>query len=240
MLETAREILGGEDAWIVGGAIRDELLGKDVLDLDIACSDPKAAAEAYGRLTGGAVFRLSGPHGAWRVAYRDGRTVDFTPLAGGIEDDLAGRDFTINAIARRLAGGDDSTPFGATTISTRPSPRSARDVFRNDPLRLLRAVRLEDQLGFTIDPETDEPSAATPVSHSRRPASASSASSRSCRRTRTGVSPSSVCSRRSAARSTGSRAPTRVDTACSCRESSASRSNGCRSRTSSGGTLAAC
>ena len=104
MLEAAREVLAGEDAWIVGGAIRDELLGKPILDLDIACRDPKTAAEEYGGRAGGAVFRLSGPHGAWRVAYRDGRTVDFTPLADGIEDDLGGRDFTINAIARAARG----------------------------------------------------------------------------------------------------------------------------------------
>ena len=85
MLDEAREVLAGEDAWIVGGAIRDELLGKEVLDLDIATRDPKAAAESFGKRAGGVVFRLSGPHGAWRVAYRDGRTVDFTPLADGIE-----------------------------------------------------------------------------------------------------------------------------------------------------------
>src|SRR5215211_3888296 len=157
MLETAREILAGEDAWIVGGAIRDELLGQDVLDLDIACRDPKAAAEAFGKRAGGAVFRLSGPHGAWRVAYRDGRTLDFTPLAGRIEDDLAGRDFTINAIARPLAGGDELDPFRGHSDLDRRLVRAVRkSVFRDDPLRLLRAVRLEDQLGFTIDPETEE------------------------------------------------------------------------------------
>src|SRR5690349_1199082 len=111
MLEDARTVLAGEEAWVVGGAIRDELLGKPVTDLDIACHDPKTAAVAYAKRAGGAVFRLSGPHGAWRVAYRDGRTVDFTPLAGGIEADLANRDFTINAIARALAGGEEIDPF---------------------------------------------------------------------------------------------------------------------------------
>ena len=157
MLDEAREVLAGEDAWIVGGAIRDELLGKEVLDLDIATRDPKAAAESFGKRAGGAVFRLSGPHGAWRVAYRDGRTVDFTPLANGIEEDLADRDFTINAIARPLAGGDELDPFGGHRDLDRRLIRAVREsVFRDDPLRLLRAVRLEDQLGFMIDPETEE------------------------------------------------------------------------------------
>ena len=50
MLEAVRRVLAGEDAWVVGGAIRDELLGKPVVDLDVACRDPKAAAQAYGRL----------------------------------------------------------------------------------------------------------------------------------------------------------------------------------------------
>jgi hypothetical protein len=157
MLEAAREVLAGEDAWIVGGAIRDELLGKPVLDLDIACLDPKAAAERYAGRAGGAVFRLSGPHGAWRVAYREGRTVDFTPLADGIEDDLGGRDFTINAIARPLAGGDELDPFNGRGDIEQRLIRAVRDtVFRDDPLRLLRAVRLGDQLGFDVEPETEE------------------------------------------------------------------------------------
>jgi tRNA nucleotidyltransferase/poly(A) polymerase len=156
MLEAAREVLAGEEAWIVGGAIRDELLGKPLLDLDIACRDPKRAAQAYGRRAGGAVFRLSGPHGAWRVAHRDGRTTDFTPLADGIEQDLAGRDFTINAIARPLAGGGEIDPYSGRGDLEQGLIRAVRDdVFRNDPLRLLRAVRLEEQLGFRIEPETE-------------------------------------------------------------------------------------
>jgi hypothetical protein len=157
MLEAARQLLAGEEAWVVGGAIRDELLGRPVEDLDIACREPKAAAEAYGRSEGGAVFRLSGPHGAWRVANRDGRTVDFTPLADRIEQDLAGRDFSINAIARPLAGGAEVDPFsGRADLEQRLVRAVGASVFRDDPLRLLRAVRFEDQLGFGIEPATEE------------------------------------------------------------------------------------
>src|ERR671915_2662770 len=103
MRELAQEILAGKDAWIVGGAVRDELLGREVIDLDIACEDPSAAARAYARRSGGAPFPLSERHGAWRVALDGDRTVDFTPLRAGIEPDLASRDFTINAIAMPLA-----------------------------------------------------------------------------------------------------------------------------------------
>jgi tRNA nucleotidyltransferase/poly(A) polymerase len=157
MLDAVRELLAGEEAWVVGGAIRDELLGRPVLDLDVAVRDPQAAAEAYAGREGGAVFRLSGPHGAWRVAHRDGRTVDFTPLADGIEEDLAGRDFSINAIARPLAGGAEVDPFdGRGDLEGRLIRATGETVFQDDPLRLLRAVRLAEQLGFAIEPATEE------------------------------------------------------------------------------------
>jgi hypothetical protein len=155
MRNLAREVLEGEEAWVVGGAIRDELLGRDVLDLDIACRDPKQAARAYAQRAGGAPFPLSERHGAWRVALDDGRTVDFTPLRNGIEDDLATRDFTINAIAVPLAGGEPADPFGGRADLERGVLRVvSRSVFDDDPLRLLRAVRLEDELGLRLDDET--------------------------------------------------------------------------------------
>src|ERR671915_2410156 len=112
MRELAQEILAGKDAWIVGGAVRDELLGREVIDIDIACPDPEAAARTYAEAAGGALFPLSERHGAWRVAFRSGRTVDFTPLREGIEADLASRDFTINAIAVPVGGGEQVDPHG--------------------------------------------------------------------------------------------------------------------------------
>ena len=84
MLETAQEVLAGEEAWVVGGAVRDELLGRELIDLDIATPEPEGAARAYAKRSGGAPFPLSERHGAWRVALEEGRTVDFTPLPGAI------------------------------------------------------------------------------------------------------------------------------------------------------------
>lgn len=157
MRELARELLAGREAWIVGGAVRDELLGREVVDLDIACADPKAAARAFARRSGGAPFRLSERHGAWRVALDGGRTVDFTPLRGSIDDDLETRDFTINAIALPLAGGEAHDPHGGRADLAARVLRAVRDsVFEDDPLRLLRAVRLEDELGFRLDERTEE------------------------------------------------------------------------------------
>jgi tRNA nucleotidyltransferase/poly(A) polymerase len=156
MLETAREVLAGAEAWVVGGAVRDELLGRELVDLDIAVREPKRAARAYAKRAGGAPFPLSERHGAWRVALENGRTVDFTPLPGSIEDDLATRDFTINAIARPLAGGEPVDPFGGREDLVQRRLRAVgRGIFRDDPLRLLRAVRLEDELDLRLDDETE-------------------------------------------------------------------------------------
>jgi tRNA nucleotidyltransferase/poly(A) polymerase len=153
MLDEVRQVLGNEEAWVVGGAVRDELMGRVLVDLDIACREPQQAAHAYQGRAGGAVFPLSERHGAWRVAFRDGRTVDFTPLpAEGIEADLATRDFTINAIARTLAADrDEVDPFGGRAdIEAHRLRAVSETVFEDDPLRLLRAVRFE-QLGFRLD-----------------------------------------------------------------------------------------
>jgi hypothetical protein len=155
MRELAQEVLAGEEAWIVGGAVRDELLGREVVDLDIACRRPRDAARAYAKRSGGAPFPLSERHGAWRVALDGGSTVDFTPLRDSIEEDLATRDFTINAIAVPLAGGEPADPFGGQAdLGDRVLRAVSPTVFEDDALRLLRAVRLEDELGFRLDAQT--------------------------------------------------------------------------------------
>lgn len=156
MLELVREVLAQQPAWIVGGAVRDRLLGRPVLDLDVACLEPERTARAFARRLGGAPFPLSERHGAWRVAVEDGRTLDFTPLRGSIEEDLATRDFTLNAIAEPAGGGDPVDPFGGVRDLKASTLRAVSpEVFRDDPLRLLRAVRLEDELGFRLEQGTE-------------------------------------------------------------------------------------
>jgi tRNA nucleotidyltransferase/poly(A) polymerase len=157
MSELAQEVLAGEEAWVVGGALRDELLGRPVVDVDIAVRRPEEAARAYARRSGGAPFPLSEQHGAWRVVLEDGRTVDFTPLRGTIEGDLATRDFTVNALARPLAGGAIVDPSGGLEdVELRRLRAVTETIFEDDPLRLLRAVRLEDELDFGLAPLTEE------------------------------------------------------------------------------------
>ncbi|MGH3043059.1 MAG: CCA tRNA nucleotidyltransferase, partial [Gaiellaceae bacterium] len=157
MDERIRQAVGDEPAWVVGGALRDELLGREIVDVDVACADPELAARLYSRLAGGAVFPLSERHGAWRVAFRSGKTVDFTPLHGNsIEEDLATRDFSVNAMARSLGEEALVDPHGGEAdLAARRLRAVARSVFEDDPLRLLRAVRLEDELGFELDDESE-------------------------------------------------------------------------------------
>jgi len=157
MDERVREILSGEDAWIVGGAVRDELLLRPVLDVDVACSDPRDAAHRFARRFGGAVFPLSERHGAWRVV-ADGidETVDFTPLEDGLDADLATRDFTFNAIAESVETGVPHDPYDGRGDLRAGVVRAVTDtIFADDPLRLLRAVRFEDELGFHMDERTE-------------------------------------------------------------------------------------
>jgi Poly A polymerase head domain len=158
MDERIRRAVGDVSAWVVGGALRDELLGREIVDVDVTCPSPELGARLYSRLAGGAVFPLSERHGAWRVAFRNGNTVDFTPLQGEtIEQDLATRDFTVNALARPLDGGPLVDPFGGEPdLEARRIRAVGASVFEDDPLRLLRAIRLEDELGFRLDEETEE------------------------------------------------------------------------------------
>jgi hypothetical protein len=127
------------------------------VDLDVALPQPEAAAREYARRSGGVAFPLSDRHGAWRVALDGGRTVDFTPLRGSIEDDLATRDFTINAIAERVGSGEAVDPYGGLgDLEARRLRAVGESVFADDPLRLLRAPRLEDELGFRLDDTSEE------------------------------------------------------------------------------------
>jgi tRNA nucleotidyltransferase/poly(A) polymerase len=157
-LEAARSALAGEEAWLVGGAVRDRLLGRPVDDVDIALDgNPRAAARQIARDTGGVSFQLSGTFGAWRVVGPDHSWhVDLVTLRDGdIEADLAARDFTINAMAEPLAGGDILDPHGGRAdLAARRVRMVSPGSLVEDPLRALRAVRLVTELDLELDPDT--------------------------------------------------------------------------------------
>lgn len=159
VVEASRAALAdGAPAWIVGGAVRDAALGREVSDLDLAVvGDPGAAAKAIGAALGEHAFELSAEFGTWRVvAPGRGWQIDVTVLRGGsIEADLAERDFTIGAVAVPLAGGEPIDPHnGLADLDARVLRAVSDASFESDPLRLLRAPRLAAELALEIDPGT--------------------------------------------------------------------------------------
>jgi len=157
------EALGGrDDAWIVGGAVRDAILGRRVVDLDLALAgEPRDAARRIARAAGGPAFELSAEFGTWRALARDRAWhVDVSALRGpSIEADLGGRDFTANAIAVALA--DPGAPpidprSGLEAIEARELRAVSERSFSDDPLRILRAARLAAELEFEIELRTLE------------------------------------------------------------------------------------
>jgi poly(A) polymerase len=159
------------DAWIVGGALRDELLGRPVTDVDIAVhGEAKGPARALAAEVGGPSFPLSEAFGAWRVIDRDaGRVYDVSTLQGPtIEADLALRDFTVNAMARPVdelsvaalrepaAGAQLIDPLGGRAdLEARTLRVIGPEAYESDPLRALRLARFVAELGFTPDAETE-------------------------------------------------------------------------------------
>ncbi len=153
-----RALAGNDGAWIVGGAVRDAALGRDVADLDLAVAgDPGAAARAIASELGEHAFELSAEFGTWRVVSHSRRwQVDATALReGGIEADLAERDFTVGAVAVPLGSGEALDPFDGLGDLERGLLRAVGEgSFAGDPLRLLRAARLAAELKLEIEPGT--------------------------------------------------------------------------------------
>jgi putative nucleotidyltransferase with HDIG domain len=157
---TRRALPDADGVWIVGGAVRDAALGREVADLDLAVAgDPGAAARAIAKELGEHAFELSAEFRTWRVVARDcGWQIDVTALrGGGIEDDLSARDFTIGAVAVPLDGGQPIDPYaGLADLADRRLRVVSDRSFLADPLRLLRAPRLAAELALEIEPRTAE------------------------------------------------------------------------------------
>ena len=173
----------GLDAYVVGGAVRDELLGLEAQDADFLVLGVdhdalRALLEPHGRVED---LEVAGRRVGLRLRSRDREIRKLTPAgiefapprrerstgpgrhdfeivvdaAASVEDDLARRDFTINAIARRLSDGELVDPFdGQIDLEDRVlrtvSPRSLSE----DPLRTLRGLRLVSQFDLAPDDET--------------------------------------------------------------------------------------
>jgi putative nucleotidyltransferase with HDIG domain len=144
---------------LVGGAVRDGLLGRPLHDLDfVVDGDATALAVAVGRAFSGALVPLDPGRGIARVVLlqADRRMhLDFARRQGGDWDaDLRARDFSINAIAVNAAGRYLDPLEGRRDLAAGRLRAASESAFRDDPLRTLRAVRLVAELGLTIEPET--------------------------------------------------------------------------------------
>ena len=146
---------GDGDLWLVGGAVRDVLLDRPLSDWDLVTTgDAEQTARTYSKAIGAPVFPLSERHGAWRVVGED-HEVDITGAPDGITADLLRRDLTINAIAVRVADGETlAVPGALDDLEDRVLRAVADSSFRDDPLRLLRLVRLSVELDLEVAPET--------------------------------------------------------------------------------------
>ena len=160
----------GYQAYIVGGAVRDSLIGRTPTNWDISSSaTPEEVKKVFGNAaipTGERFGTLTILCGSRRVEvttfrreslYSDGRRPDRVVFSQNLRDDVARRDFTVNALAYDISQMTVTDYFGGmndlkrTIIGTVGDPEER---FNEDALRMLRAIRFASELGFGISPET--------------------------------------------------------------------------------------
>ncbi len=153
--------------YLIGGAVRDALLGKTSHDLDFGLpraekkgADPMRVARQIANEIGAAYYPLDSERGAARlvIIHDDGTrdTLDFAAFRGdSLEEDLRGRDFTLNAIALDVHTQQLHDPLGGANDLRQKSLRACSETsLSDDPIRILRAIRLAANFGFKIQPET--------------------------------------------------------------------------------------
>ncbi len=146
-----------EDVYIVGGSVRDLLLGATPLDYDIAVAgDARAFAARLASTCNGRLVALGQKDKAVFRVVKDAYTFDIVPLFGAtLSTDLGRRDFTINAMAYNLATREIIDPLnGRHDLAARKICLVDDRAFKEDPLRLLRAYRIGAALDFEIESDT--------------------------------------------------------------------------------------
>jgi len=148
------------DLWLVGGPVRDALLGVPCHDWDMVCKKASSVAQEVAKRLHAKFITLDEQHKIYRIilpaSFRPIHTLDFAELQGRtIEEDLKRRDFTINAMARIFPEGKIIDPFqGERDLKKKIIRAVSEQAFIEDPLRLVRAFRFSAQFNFTIEPRT--------------------------------------------------------------------------------------
>ena len=139
--------------FVVGGAVRDGLLGHPTKDIDLVVEDE--AREVAGRwagISGGSLVPLDAERGIFRVVARDGTWLDFCAMVGEtLEQDLKARDLTVNAIAWNYKQGFIDPLGGRADLEAGRLRACSATAFDDDPLRLLRWPRLSARTGLRPD-----------------------------------------------------------------------------------------
>ncbi|MEW5940553.1 MAG: HD domain-containing protein [Chloroflexota bacterium] len=161
LLDKIRDALPGMELYLVGGAVRDAMLGRLSHDLDFAApSDGIKLARRVADSLGADIFPLDDERDTGRVlvATPDGsrETIDFAAYRGAtLEDDLRNRDFTVNAMAVDLRTLSLHDPLGgASDLRAKRLRACSSTSMSDDPIRILRGVRQAAAFGFQIEQTT--------------------------------------------------------------------------------------
>jgi len=170
----ARFADAGEEIALVGGPVRDAMLGRLQNDLDFTTSARPEVTERLVKGWADAVWDMGRAFGTigcrrgpWQVEITTYRSEKYDPesrkpsvdYGDSLEGDLGRRDFTVNAMAVSLPGREFQDPYGGLVDLAHQvlrTPGRPEDSFSDDPLRMMRAARFAAQLGFSVAPEVVE------------------------------------------------------------------------------------
>jgi poly(A) polymerase len=164
LLKIAADFFSTQDVYVVGGAVRDRLLGKPILDIDLIVNKmPLHLSAALAQKIGGTHFTLDEDRGITRIVVQGGLQVDLAERQGAtLAEDLDRRDFSVNALAVPLKewltpkwkGAIIDRHKGVGALAQKKLLHLKADIFSEDPVRLMRAFRLAAELDFGIASNT--------------------------------------------------------------------------------------
>lgn len=161
LIEQVRIILSDEEVYLVGGMLRDAMLGRSTHDMDFAVpNNAIGAARRVAHALQSDFYILDEAFDTARVIVTSEENqhdvLDFAAYRGAdLVSDLRGRDFNMNALAFDLRTRSIIDPLnGASDIRLKIIRSCSESAFRDDPIRILRAIRFAANLGFKIQPET--------------------------------------------------------------------------------------